>query len=91
MASSRAPRPASAVSWLRPSARSGSWRPELALVKQAAALFEEGGQAVPMLVPYLQHIGGRLVDRAASDVDSAVMGKLTELYERIKAREMRAL
>ena len=49
------------------------------------------GQAVPMLVTYLQHIGGRLVDRAASDVDSAVMGKLTELYERIKAREMRAL
>ncbi len=43
-------------------------------------------QAVPMLVTYLRHIGGRLASRAASDVDDAVMGKLTEFYERVKVR-----
>jgi hypothetical protein len=43
-------------------------------------------QALPLLVTYLRHVGGRLVDRAADDLDDMVLRKLTALYERVKAK-----
>lgn len=43
-------------------------------------------QAVPLIVSYLRHVGGRLAGRVASDLDEAVQGKLATIYERVKAR-----
>jgi hypothetical protein len=43
-------------------------------------------QALPMLVIYLRHVGGRFADRVASDLDDLVLGKLTALYDRVKAK-----
>ena len=43
-------------------------------------------QALPYLVTYLRHLGGRLADHAAGDLDDLVVGKLTAVYERIKAK-----
>jgi hypothetical protein len=43
-------------------------------------------QALPLLVAYLRHVGGRLVDRVADDFDDLVLGKLTALYEQVKAK-----
>jgi hypothetical protein len=43
-------------------------------------------QALPLLVTYLHHLGGRLADRVARDLDDLVVGKLTALYERVKAK-----
>ena len=43
-------------------------------------------QALPLLVSYLRHVGGRLAVRVASDLDEVVVGKLTALYERVRAK-----
>jgi hypothetical protein len=43
-------------------------------------------QALPLLVTYLHHVGGRLADRVAGDLDDMVVGKLTALYERVKVK-----
>jgi hypothetical protein len=43
-------------------------------------------QALPLLVIYLRHLGGRLADRVGGDLDDLVVGKLTALYERVKAK-----
>ena len=43
-------------------------------------------QALPLLVTYLRHMGGRLADRVAGDLDEMVLGRLTALYERVKAK-----
>src|SRR6266508_5701314 len=43
-------------------------------------------QALPLLVIYLRHLGGRLADHVAGDLDDMVVGKLTALYERVKAK-----
>ena len=43
-------------------------------------------QALPLLVIYLRHVGGRLVDHVAGDLDDMVLGKLTAIYERVKAK-----
>jgi hypothetical protein len=43
-------------------------------------------QVLPLLVTYLRHLGGRLADRVAGDLDDLVLGKLTALYERVKAK-----
>lgn len=43
-------------------------------------------QALPFLLTYLRHVGGRLADRVAGDLDDMVLGKLTALYERVKTK-----
>lgn len=43
-------------------------------------------QVLPLLVTYLRHLGGRLADRVVGDLDDLVVGKLTALYERVKAK-----
>jgi hypothetical protein len=43
-------------------------------------------QVLPLLVTYLRHLGGRLADRVAGDLDDMVLDKLTALYERVKAK-----
>ena len=61
--SSRAPQPASAMSWLRPGDASGSWRPSRSWSKQAAKLFEEG--APKATYPVIARAGrARLLGRA---------------------------
>jgi hypothetical protein len=43
-------------------------------------------QALPFLLTYLRHVGGRLADRVAGDLDDLVVSKLTTLYEQVKAK-----
>ncbi|HEX6674585.1 MAG TPA: hypothetical protein VF486_06125 [Actinomycetes bacterium] len=43
-------------------------------------------QALPLVVAYLRHVGGRFADRVAGDLDDVVVGKLTAIYERVKAK-----
>lgn len=43
-------------------------------------------QALPLLVTYMRHVGGRLADRVVGDLDDLVVGKLTALYDRVKAK-----
>jgi hypothetical protein len=43
-------------------------------------------QALPLVLTYLRHVAGRFADRVAGDLDDVVVGKLTALYERVKAK-----
>jgi len=43
-------------------------------------------QALPLLVTYLRHLGGRFADHVADDLNDLVLGKLSANYERFKAR-----
>src|SRR6266545_7344884 len=43
-------------------------------------------QALPFLLTYLRHVGGRLADHVAGDLDDLVVGKLTAVYDRVRAK-----
>jgi hypothetical protein len=43
-------------------------------------------QALPFLLTYLRHVGGRLAGHVAGDLDDLVVGKLTALYDRVKVK-----
>jgi hypothetical protein len=43
-------------------------------------------QALPLLVTYLRHLGGRLATHVASDLDNLIVSKLTALYDQVRAK-----
>lgn len=44
------------------------------------------GATVPLVIAYLRHVGGRIVEKGRDELDGIILGRLETLYERVKAR-----